>query len=149
MSFIIVKADQICYSVLCVFSYVAAGQDQNQKKNPVVITPQIQDIHAQQKQQHAQQQQHHQQQQSQQQAASTASCHTKSPHLPSQQQNSNKHQTITIRHTQPMQKPTITTSTVQPQSKLVHTNAKTHTTATVFTTTTTAALSSSPVPTTT
>uniref|UniRef100_T1GFS9 Uncharacterized protein n=1 Tax=Megaselia scalaris TaxID=36166 RepID=T1GFS9_MEGSC len=28
------KVDQICYSVLCVFSYVAAGQDN--KKNPVL-----------------------------------------------------------------------------------------------------------------
>ncbi|XP_046803030.1 MAP kinase-activating death domain protein [Lucilia cuprina] len=132
-------ADQICYSVLCVFSYVAAGQDQNQKKNPVVITPQIQDIHAQQKQQHAQQhhpqqQQQHQSQQHQSQFTASSTAHmSKTSHLPSQQQNNHKHQTITIRHTQPMQKPTITTSTVQPQSKLVHTNAKTHTTATMAT----------------
>ncbi|KAL5276579.1 MADD family protein [Megaselia abdita] len=41
--------DQICYSVLCVFSYVAAGQDH--KKNPVVITEQIQELHSQQIQQ--------------------------------------------------------------------------------------------------
>ncbi|XP_058985761.1 MAP kinase-activating death domain protein-like isoform X1 [Musca domestica] len=129
-------ADQICYSVLCVFSYVAAGQDQNQKKNPVVITPQIQDIHAQQKQQ-----QQHQQQQQQHMSSTTTSSgghgstttltsSNKTAHLPSQQQNSNRQQTITIRHTQPMQKPSITTSTVQPQSRLVHTNVKTHTTAT-------------------
>ncbi|KAM7348258.1 rab3 GDP-GTP exchange factor isoform 4-T4 [Cochliomyia hominivorax] len=126
-------ADQICYSVLCVFSYVAAGQDQNQKKNPVVITPQIQDIHAQQKQQHAQQQHQQQQPSQQQQQPHTTASSTKSTHLPSQQQNNHKHQTITIRHTQPMQKPTITTSTIQPQSKLIHTNAKTHTTATMAT----------------
>lgn len=40
------QVDQICYSVLCVFSYVAAGQDH--KKNPVVITEQIQELHSQQ-----------------------------------------------------------------------------------------------------
>ncbi|XP_061386586.1 MAP kinase-activating death domain protein-like [Musca vetustissima] len=128
-------ADQICYSVLCVFSYVAAGQDQNQKKNPVVITPQIQDIHAQQKQQHQQQQQQQQHHTATSTTAggsttTTLSCSRTTTHLPSQQQNSNRQQTITIRHTQPMQKPSITTSTVQPQSRLVHTNARTHTTAT-------------------
>uniref|UniRef100_A0A1I8P2U7 MAP kinase-activating death domain protein n=1 Tax=Stomoxys calcitrans TaxID=35570 RepID=A0A1I8P2U7_STOCA len=121
-------ADQICYSVLCVFSYVAAGQDQNQKKNPVVITPQIQDIHAQQKQQ--QQQQHQQHATGAVVQGAAPGLTPKTSHLPSQQQNSNRQQTITIRHTQPMQKPSITTSVVQPQSRLVHTNAKTHTTPT-------------------
>ncbi|XP_011214632.2 MAP kinase-activating death domain protein isoform X13 [Bactrocera dorsalis] len=137
-------ADQICYAVLCVFSYVAAGQEQ--KKNPVVITPQIQDIHAQQKQQHAQQQKQLQQQQHQQQqqqphpsssgatsprasmakqtAVATTTPSNKSPslattHLPPQQ-GAGKNATITIRHTMPMQKPTVTTATVQPQAKLPH-----------------------------
>ncbi|XP_050329751.1 MAP kinase-activating death domain protein isoform X9 [Bactrocera neohumeralis] len=137
-------ADQICYAVLCVFSYVAAGQEQ--KKNPVVITPQIQDIHAQQKQQHAQQQKQLQQQQHQQQqqqphpsssgatsprasmakqtAVATTTPSNKSPslattHLPPQQ-GTGKNATITIRHTMPMQKPTVTTATVQPQAKLPH-----------------------------
>ncbi|XP_018787325.1 PREDICTED: MAP kinase-activating death domain protein isoform X1 [Bactrocera latifrons] len=137
-------ADQICYAVLCVFSYVAAGQEQ--KKNPVVITPQIQDIHAQQKQQHAQQQKQLQQQQHQQQqqqphpsssgatsprasmakqtAVATTTPGNKSPslattHLPPQQC-TGKNATITIRHTMPMQKPTVTTATVQPQAKLPH-----------------------------
>ncbi|XP_037938149.1 MAP kinase-activating death domain protein isoform X8 [Teleopsis dalmanni] len=128
-------ADQICYSVLCVFSYVAAGQDQ--KKNPVVITPQIQDIHAQQKQQHAQQQQQ-QQQHKQQYQPTQASGGSTSPRLAPQQaisttgtttsqQQSSKPQTVTIRHTIPMQKPTITTSTVQPQAKLTHTISTTST----------------------
>lgn len=116
------KADQICYSVLCVFSYVAAGQDQ--KKNPVVITPQIQDIHAQQKQQHAQQHTPG--------VSSSAGGGSTSPRLgpqplspkpptspaPLPQQPSSKLQTVTIRHTMPMQKPTITTTTVQPQAKV-------------------------------
>lgn len=129
---------------MCVFSYVAAGQEQ--KKNPVVITPQIQDIHAQQKQQHAQQQKQLQQQQHQQQqqqphpsssgatsprasmakqtAAATTALSNKSPLLPTThlppQQVTGKNSTITIRHTVPMQKPTVTTATVQPQAKLPH-----------------------------
>ncbi|XP_026848398.1 MAP kinase-activating death domain protein isoform X3 [Drosophila persimilis] len=110
-------SDQICYSVLCVFSYVAAGQDQ--KKNPVVITPQIQDIHAQQKQKHQQQSQQQQQQQHQHQhqqmppATAPANSHA-------QNRSSGKQQggNITIRHTVPMQKPTITMSTVQPQARM-------------------------------
>ncbi|XP_017488133.1 PREDICTED: MAP kinase-activating death domain protein isoform X4 [Rhagoletis zephyria] len=137
-------ADQICYAVLCVFSYVAAGQEQ--KKNPVVITPQIQDIHAQQKQQHAQQQkqlqqQQHQQQQQQPHPSSSGatsprsgpqvaslkqtpqSANIKSPstttHLPPQQGNG-RNTTITTRHTVPMHKPSVTTATVQPQAKLPH-----------------------------
>ncbi|XP_017050771.1 MAP kinase-activating death domain protein isoform X8 [Drosophila ficusphila] len=126
-------SDQICYSVLCVFSYVAAGQDQ--KKNPVVITPQIQDIHAQQKQKHQQQQQHPPQQQQQQHqanqqqhssvAAATAPS-SSSKEAPPAQVNPNRLSSggksqpgsITIRHTVPMQKPTITMSTVQPQARL-------------------------------
>ncbi|XP_012156976.1 MAP kinase-activating death domain protein isoform X7 [Ceratitis capitata] len=134
-------ADQICYAVLCVFSYVAAGQEQ--KKNPVVITPQIQDIHAQQKQQHAQQQkqlQQQQHQQQQQQAHPSTSSGATSPrsmppqttsmpkqtaaaptttHLPPSQ-GAGKNATVTIRHTMPMQKPTVTTSTVQPHAQLPH-----------------------------
>ncbi|XP_033243502.1 MAP kinase-activating death domain protein isoform X8 [Drosophila miranda] len=107
-------SDQICYSVLCVFSYVAAGQDQ--KKNPVVITPQIQDIHAQQKQKHQQQSQQQQQQHQHQQmppATAPANSHA-------QNRSSGKQQggNITIRHTVPMQKPTITMSTVQPQARM-------------------------------
>ncbi|BFG03000.1 MAP kinase-activating death domain protein [Drosophila madeirensis] len=111
-------SDQICYSVLCVFSYVAAGQDQ--KKNPVVITPQIQDIHAQQKQKHQSQSQsqslQQQQQQQHQQPPSAASATTN----PAQNRSSGKQQggNITIRHTVPMQKPTITMSTVQPQARM-------------------------------
>ncbi|XP_030382359.1 MAP kinase-activating death domain protein [Scaptodrosophila lebanonensis] len=125
-------SDQICYSVLCVFSYVAAGQDQ--KKNPVVITPQIQDIHAQQKQQHAQQKQqlatqdqaqsqsHSPQTSSAARAPSTAAAATAIVTVttaPSTTTISGKYQqTVTIRHTLPMQKPTITMSTVQPLAKL-------------------------------
>ncbi|KAL9883197.1 rab3 GDP-GTP exchange factor isoform 1-T1 [Glossina fuscipes fuscipes] len=115
-------ADQICYSVLCVFSYVAAGQDQNQKKNPVVITPQIQDLYAQQKQQLAQQQQ--QQHQPAKDSSSRSKIQTKPP-VVAPQQNSNKSQTLTIRHAMEIQKPSITTTTVQPQTKLVHTSVKT------------------------
>ncbi|XP_067637993.1 MAP kinase-activating death domain protein isoform X3 [Eurosta solidaginis] len=137
-------ADQICYAVLCVFSYVAAGQEQ--KKNPVVITPQIQDIHAQQKQQHAQQQkqlQHHQQQQQQHTHPSTSgaishrsSAHVTSPKLATQppcssapptslaqlppHHGNGRNPTITIRHTIPMRKPSVTTATVQPQAELPH-----------------------------
>ncbi|XP_036677215.2 MAP kinase-activating death domain protein isoform X9 [Drosophila suzukii] len=119
-------SDQICYSVLCVFSYVAAGQDQ--KKNPVVITPQIQDIHAQQKQKHQQQHQPTQQQQqqqhpqtTQQQAAPPVSTATTSPAgqaNPGRMGGKSPAGNITIRHTVPMQKPTITMSTVQPQAKM-------------------------------
>nr|XP_036677215.1 MAP kinase-activating death domain protein isoform X10 [Drosophila suzukii] len=122
-------SDQICYSVLCVFSYVAAGQDQ--KKNPVVITPQIQDIHAQQKQKHQQQHQPTQQQQqqqhpqtTQQQAAPPVSTATTTTTAPAGQANPGRMGgkspagNITIRHTVPMQKPTITMSTVQPQAKM-------------------------------
>ncbi|XP_017074405.1 MAP kinase-activating death domain protein isoform X9 [Drosophila eugracilis] len=130
-------SDQICYSVLCVFSYVAAGQDQ--KKNPVVITPQIQDIHAQQKQKHQQQQQQQQhqpiqqqQQQQQQQAqqqhppagAAAAASSAPTTTAPAGQSNPNRMGgksapgNITIRHTVPMQKPTITMSTVQPQARM-------------------------------
>ncbi|XP_016952499.1 MAP kinase-activating death domain protein isoform X8 [Drosophila biarmipes] len=123
-------SDQICYSVLCVFSYVAAGQDQ--KKNPVVITPQIQDIHAQQKQKHQQQHQPTQQQPqaTQQQAAGAAtvappaSTATTSTTAPAGQANASRMSgkppagSISIRHTVPMQKPTITMSTVQPQARM-------------------------------
>ncbi|XP_037726702.1 MAP kinase-activating death domain protein isoform X9 [Drosophila subpulchrella] len=118
-------SDQICYSVLCVFSYVAAGQDQ--KKNPVVITPQIQDIHAQQKQKHQQQrqptqQQHHQPQTTQQQqAAPPVSTTTTAPAgqaNPSRMSGKSQAGSISIRHTVPMQKPTITMSTVQPQARM-------------------------------
>nr|NP_001096983.2 Rab3 GDP-GTP exchange factor, isoform E [Drosophila melanogaster]ABW09415.2 Rab3 GDP-GTP exchange factor, isoform E [Drosophila melanogaster] len=123
-------SDQICYSVLCVFSYVAAGQDQ--KKNPVVITPQIQDIHAQQKQKHQQQQQHQQPQQQQQphqtttqqnQPTAVASA-VPTTTAPAGQVNPNRMTaksqagSISIRHTVPMQKPTITMSTVQPQARM-------------------------------
>ncbi|KAM8721000.1 hypothetical protein ACLKA7_006953 [Drosophila subpalustris] len=121
-------SDQICYSVLCVFSYVAAGQDQ--KKNPVVITPQIQDIHAQQKQKH--------QQKSSAAAATTTIAATTTATTTATvatrggkqataaaatattaaTSSSSGGGTITIRHTMPMQKPTITMSTVQPQAKL-------------------------------
>nr|XP_044251004.1 MAP kinase-activating death domain protein isoform X4 [Drosophila takahashii] len=102
-------SDQICYSVLCVFSYVAAGQDQ--KKNPVVITPQIQDIHAQQKQKHQQQQQH--------QTAPPVSTAPANPTAnPSRMGGKSPAGTISIRHTVPMQKPTITMSTVQPQARM-------------------------------
>ncbi|KAH8388003.1 hypothetical protein KR093_010926 [Drosophila rubida] len=129
-------SDQICYSVLCVFSYVAAGQDQ--KKNPVVITPQIQDIHAQQKQKH--------QQKvaaaapaavttttaaattattapaaaAAAQATATATISAAAP-LASRVGSKPVQATggsISIRHTVPMQKPSITMSTVQPQAKL-------------------------------
>ncbi|XP_064556213.1 MAP kinase-activating death domain protein isoform X4 [Drosophila montana] len=100
-------SDQICYSVLCVFSYVAAGQDQ--KKNPVVITPQIQDIHAQQKQKS--------QQKTSVNNAPTATAATAAA-APARQSVGNKPGNITIRHTVPIQKPTITMSTVQPNAKL-------------------------------
>ncbi|XP_043661058.1 MAP kinase-activating death domain protein isoform X2 [Drosophila teissieri] len=123
-------SDQICYSVLCVFSYVAAGQDQ--KKNPVVITPQIQDIHAQQKQKHQQQQQQqpqphqtHQPTTQQHQAATTTVASavptTTAPvgqANPSRMSGKSQAGSISIRHTVPMQKPTITMSTVQPQARM-------------------------------
>ncbi|XP_020810085.1 MAP kinase-activating death domain protein isoform X3 [Drosophila serrata] len=126
-------SDQICYSVLCVFSYVAAGQDQ--KKNPVVITPQIQDIHAQQKQKHQQQQQQkdqhkepkesphptHQQQPGTGTAPAPAPVPAPTPvPAPAPARMSGKSQagSISIRHTVPMQKPTITMSTVQPQARM-------------------------------
>ncbi|XP_002058054.3 MAP kinase-activating death domain protein isoform X8 [Drosophila virilis] len=110
-------SDQICYSVLCVFSYVAAGQDQ--KKNPVVITPQIQDIHAQQKQKH-------QQKASVNNAptataaptTTTTAAATATTAAPARQSAGNKPGNVTIRHTVPIQKPTITMSTVQPNAKL-------------------------------
>ncbi|XP_028899786.2 MAP kinase-activating death domain protein isoform X7 [Zeugodacus cucurbitae] len=164
-------ADQICYAVLCVFSYVAAGQEQ--KKNPVVITPQIQDIHAQQKQQNAQQQKQLQQQQHQQQqqqphpsssgatspramapqasmskqtAAAATTANNKSPSLPAThlppQQGSGKNSTITIRHTMPMQKPTVTTATVQPHAKLPHASYVSPATITAAPMPTTSAISS-------
>ncbi|XP_062140908.1 MAP kinase-activating death domain protein isoform X2 [Drosophila sulfurigaster albostrigata] len=123
-------SDQICYSVLCVFSYVAAGQDQ--KKNPVVITPQIQDIHAQQKQKH------------QQKAAVVATSTTTTTAAAAAATTASatasttaptRGGTITIRHTMPMQKPTITMSTVQPQAKLPP--STTSTSSVVVTTTTT------------
>lgn len=101
---------------------MAAGQDQNQKKNPVVITPQIQDLYAQQKQQLAQQQQ--QQHQPAKDSTSRSKIQTKPP-VVAPQQNSNKSQTVTIRHAMEIQKPSITTTTVQPQTKLVHTSVKT------------------------
>ncbi|XP_033150266.1 MAP kinase-activating death domain protein [Drosophila busckii] len=116
-------SDQICYSVLCVFSYVAAGQDQ--KKNPVVITPQIQDIHAQQKQKQKQQ--------------TTAAATTTSSGSSSRQQSGN----ITIKHTVPMQKPTITMSTVQPLAKLPAAAAAAAAAATTAAATTTATVVSS------
>uniref|UniRef100_A0A034VY59 Enhancer of polycomb-like protein n=1 Tax=Bactrocera dorsalis TaxID=27457 RepID=A0A034VY59_BACDO len=57
-------------------------------------------------------------------AVATTTPSNKSPslattHLPPQQ-GTGKNATITIRHTMPMHKPTVTTATVQPQAKLPH-----------------------------
>ncbi|XP_044572736.1 MAP kinase-activating death domain protein isoform X5 [Drosophila ananassae] len=109
-------SDQICYSVLCVFSYVAAGQDQ--KKNPVVITPQIQDIHAQQKQKHQQQQQKQQPHPSPQSHPGPSAASTPPPVQAKPKAQGGTGGNISIRHTVPMQKPTITMSTVQPQARM-------------------------------
>nr|XP_043065753.1 MAP kinase-activating death domain protein-like [Drosophila bipectinata] len=109
-------SDQICYSVLCVFSYVAAGQDQ--KKNPVVITPQIQDIHAQQKQKHQQQQQKQQPHPSPQSHPGPSAVSTPPPVQAKPKPQAGSGGNISIRHTVPMQKPTITMSTVQPQARM-------------------------------
>lgn len=101
----IFKADQICYSVLCVFSYIAAGQEQRK-------TPQHKGSHgSQQSQQHSthakHQTGHHQQQQQ-----SSSHSPNKQTHLPSQI----KPQTVTIAPTVQPQKPAVTVATVQPQT---------------------------------
>ncbi|XP_037919112.1 MAP kinase-activating death domain protein isoform X4 [Hermetia illucens] len=99
-------ADQICYSVLCVFSYVAAGQDKkgahgaashhtshSQKTNmPSHSIPTVKPHNVQ--------------------------PTTKQPTQPLPQQQQTKLQTVTVKHTFHPQTPTITTTTVQPQTKV-------------------------------
>ncbi|XP_054015563.1 putative mediator of RNA polymerase II transcription subunit 26, partial [Hylaeus anthracinus] len=83
-------ADQICYSVLCVFSYLAAGLEQRKQ------IPNQQSRHQQQSQQQSQQQQqHHQPQQQQQQQ--------QQHHQPQQQQRQQPQQKQFQQHQQPQQ----------------------------------------------
>ncbi|XP_076295275.1 rab3 GDP-GTP exchange factor isoform X2 [Lasioglossum baleicum] len=97
-------ADQICYSVLCVFSYLAAGLEQrknpNQQSQPQQqLQQQIQQLQQQQQQhqqQHQQQQQQHQQHQQQQQQ------HQQQQHQQHQQQHQ-QHQSQQRQH--PQQRP--------------------------------------------
>lgn len=98
---IYLKADQICYSVLCVFSYVAAGQEQ--KKAPS------------QKVQHGHHQQHHHQQHHQQQSRS-AQKPTQPLKQTQQPPTQLKRQTVTINQTIQPQKPAVTVANVQPQT---------------------------------
>ncbi|GAB0092198.1 MAP kinase-activating death domain protein [Sergentomyia squamirostris] len=116
-------ADQICYSVLCVFSYVAAGQDQ--KKNPALLANL-----AQQHQQGVAPQQQQQKQQIPQQKQPQISTpkspqHAKEVHkavppkeaskpVAQVQSQTAKGQQVTIKPLTPPQKPTVTTTTVQP-----------------------------------
>lgn len=58
------KADQICYSVLCVFSYIAAGQEQRKVTQHKNVSGSQKHHHHHQHQQHKEQQ--HQQQSGQQ-----------------------------------------------------------------------------------
>lgn len=96
------QADQICYSVLCVFSYVAAGQEQKKNFNPSKALP------PQQQQQSTQSSVH--------QSASPQtrpSALTSSP-MPSKQshpQEKTPTQSVVI----PVQKPAVTVAAVQPQ----------------------------------
>ncbi|XP_055681928.1 MAP kinase-activating death domain protein isoform X2 [Lutzomyia longipalpis] len=116
-------ADQICYSVLCVFSYVAAGQDQ--KKNPALLanlTQQQQTVvmPQQQKQQVSQQNKQpvsQQKPQTQPPKAQSAKEVQKAPPIksPQPQAQNTKGQQIAIKPLAPPQKPILTTTAVQPQ----------------------------------
>ncbi|XP_037051965.1 MAP kinase-activating death domain protein isoform X4 [Bradysia coprophila] len=118
-------ADQICYSVLCVFSYMAAGQEQKkaaqlspkpQQKNQQKLQTQPQPPQ-QQKQQHLPSQNttsptitKPQQKQTQ--------LHQQTPPQQQQQQVAQpKPQTVTIKQTIQPQKPLVTTSAVQPPAQ--------------------------------
>lgn len=102
------KADQICYSVLCVFSYMAAGQEQKKSALP----QKSQQSHT---QQQMHQKQHNHQQHHQQQPQKTTQAQSKpTQHLPSQM----KSQSIPM--TQP-HKPAVAVSTVQPKTSTTHT----------------------------
>ncbi|XP_059619149.1 MAP kinase-activating death domain protein isoform X5 [Phlebotomus argentipes] len=102
-------ADQICYSVLCVFSYVAAGQDQ--KKNPALLA------NLQQQQVMVPQQQPKQPVPQQKPQAQPQKVQ-KSPEKPQQPQaQTPKAQQITIKPLTPPQKPTVTTTAVQPPAE--------------------------------
>ncbi|XP_076175443.1 rab3 GDP-GTP exchange factor isoform X3 [Ptiloglossa arizonensis] len=89
-------ADQICYSVLCVFSYLAAGLEQrkqppNQQPQPQQQSQQQQQYHQsqqqqQQQQQHHQLQQQHQRQQRQQQHQPQHQPQHQQQHQPQRQQ---------------------------------------------------------------
>lgn len=108
IKFNLFQVDQICYSVLCVFSYVAAGQDN--KKNPVVITEQIQEIHSQQIQQKNSQA-------TPQKPPSSLVLTPKTPSQPLPQQPASKLTTITV--TKPAV-PTTTCSPIQPTTRPNH-----------------------------
>lgn len=102
------QVDQICYSVLCVFSYVAAGQDN--KKNPVVITEQIQELHSQQIHQKSSQA-------TSQKPPSSLVLTQKTQAQPLPQQPASKLTTVTIK--QPVV-PTTTTTPIQPTTRPNH-----------------------------
>lgn len=100
--------DQICYSVLCVFSYVAAGQDH--KKNPVVITEQIQELHSQQIQYHKNCHAN------QPKPPSSLALTQKNPTQPLPQQPASKLTTITVKPVVP----TTSTTPIQPSTRSNH-----------------------------
>lgn len=99
------KADQIFYSVLCVFSYIAAGQEQRkatQQKNAGGT-----------QKHHHHHHHHHQQQQPAQKQQSVQPTNEKPTQpIPSQI----KPQTVIINQTVQPQKPAVTIATVQPQT---------------------------------
>ncbi|KAJ6639366.1 MAP kinase-activating death domain protein [Pseudolycoriella hygida] len=108
-------ADQICYSVLCVFSYMAAGQEQK-KVAQLSPKPQLKNQPKLQTQPQPPQQQKQQHLPSQNTTSPTITKpQQKQPQ--SSQQTSQAKQTVTIKQTIQPQKPLVTTSAVQPPAQ--------------------------------
>uniref|UniRef100_A0A6B2EDK4 MAP kinase-activating death domain protein n=1 Tax=Phlebotomus kandelakii TaxID=1109342 RepID=A0A6B2EDK4_9DIPT len=113
-------ADQICYSVLCVFSYMAAGQDQ--KKNPALLANlQQQQVVVPQQQQKQPVQQTKPQAPAQ--KAPPVKEAPKSPQpviekSPPAQTQPPRTQQIAIKPLTPQQKPIVTTTAVQPAPEI-------------------------------
>lgn len=104
------QADQICYSVLCVFSYVAAGQEQKKNFSVPKALPQQQ----QQTQMATTQSQSHQNRP----VALTTSATSTKQSPSSQSQPKTQSQSVII----PTQKPTVTMAAVQPQTNVPKTS---------------------------
>lgn len=117
------KADQICYSVLCVFSYMAAGQEQK-KAAQLSPKPQHKNQPKLQTQPQPPQQQKQQHLPSQNTTSPTITKPQQKPTQPLQQAPQQpqqtapaKPQTVTIKQTIQPQKPLVTTSAVQPPAQ--------------------------------